>query len=153
MFKLKSILVPTDFSDFSLEALDTALELAAQFGADISMVYVVEDSGLRGPGAEYALSLESFREKLAHEADEQFKKILARYDGTKIATYIRYGDSPREIVEFAERMGADMIVIATHGRSGMARLFMGSTTEHVVRSARCPVLTVRRQRTPAAAAK
>jgi universal stress protein A len=139
------ILVPTDFSEPSEAALDYALALAATHGSRLHLLHVVDASFVTGPvsaeifvvetPAEQAALFDDAKAKLAHRA--------ARCTSGKITTEVITGTSARTIICYARARSIDLIVMGTHGRSGMAHLFMGSVAEKVVRDAPCPVLTVR----------
>ncbi len=142
------ILVPTDFSAPSNAAFATAKDLAARFGASLHLVHVLED-----PYAIAAYSADALgyvppgiKESWQHEAEKQLNALLTpaeRAHFMATTTVIFSGSAPREIVEYARNNYIDLIVMGTHGRAGMAHLLLGSVTERVVRSATCPVLTVR----------
>jgi len=141
------ILVPTDFSEPSDAALDYARALADKFGATLHLLHVIEPGYITG-----ALSNEVFigatpgdYEMLVTDAQAKFAhRVLpsdrARYRTT---TEVMTGPSADTIVDYAEVQHVDLIVMGTHGRTGLAHLLMGSVAEHVVRMAPCPVLTVR----------
>ena len=140
------ILVPTDFSEPSDAALECARVVAAKFGASLHLLHVVEAPFVTGLGSEMfiaespAVQAELFEEakaRLAHRA------ASAGNSGVKVSTEIIGGTSARSIVDYANHRGMNLIVMGTHGRSGMAHLLMGSVAEKVVRNAPCPVLTVR----------
>lgn len=145
MFKVTNILVPTDFSEYSLFALDEATHLAGQFGANIHLLHVVEDD-VAETFSDYPFGTQTVREHMTQRAHMKLGEIQHRYEKFAIFAHIRYGAAAREIVGCADAMGIDIIAIATHGRSGLARLFLGSVAEEVVRTAHCPVMTVREPR-------
>jgi nucleotide-binding universal stress UspA family protein len=141
------ILVPTDFSDPSDAALDYARALADKFGGSLHLLHVIEPVYARGafsnevyigaaPGA-YELLATDAQAKLA---DRVLPSDRTRYGTT---TEVITGLSAETIVEYAADHHIDLIVMGTHGRTGLAHLVMGSVAEHVVRRALCPVLTVR----------
>lgn len=143
----RRILVPLDFSGKSRQALAVALPLAQRYGGRILLIHVVEPVYTYAPfpsGSGAALPDphplgKKARETLGALADELVpRKLLAR-------TIVRAGQAWHEIVEAANETEADLIVIATHGFTGLKHTLLGSTTERVVRHARCPVLTVRRR--------
>ncbi|MGH7789194.1 MAG: universal stress protein [Candidatus Binatia bacterium] len=155
--KIKRILVPVDFSAPSQEALEYAAELAKPFSAELVALFVIEP--IYYAGTDYAaLSAGS----LAGLVDEQRRSARAELERLEKAwrkrrltlrTVTQTGTPYRVIVDSAKRLKADLIVMATHGRTGMSHLLMGSVSERVVRSAACPVLTLhagpRRRRAPA----
>jgi universal stress protein A len=142
--QLRSILVPTDFSRPSLKALHYAAALAAQFGAKLTLLNVVEPIGPTPDFAYNPVVLDN--ETVTANAKEQLQRLLAR-QGINVAlvekTLVRHGVPFNEISGAASRLKADLIVIATHGYTGLKHVFLGSTAERVVRHAPCPVLVVR----------
>jgi nucleotide-binding universal stress UspA family protein len=146
MSAIRCILVPTDFSEGSGAALAYAQTLAQAFGARIELVhawaappYIPAEAIVdAGQGAQ-ALSVLA-----AQHAQQQMQELLAQRGGLSGASVTtRAGDPTHVILELAEAKQADLIVMGTHGRSGLSHLLMGSVTEKVVRRATCPVLTVR----------
>lgn len=137
LFKLSKILVPVDFSDCSKKALDYAIPFARQFGATLHLLYVIEPYPAVPEMAPYdSEKIQDGRREL-----EALGKGVG--DVVPCRTLVRAGFAATEIAEAATDVGADLIIISTHGRKGLSRLFLGSTTERVVRSAPCPVLIVR----------
>jgi nucleotide-binding universal stress UspA family protein len=137
---LTNIVVPLDLSLESLRALDFAFPLGQRFGARLHLVHVFEGAHQFATVATSPL-LWSEAEAKRHLADEVELIFGARPRGEDC--HLRVGPAPREIVAAARELRADLIVIATHGRSGWRHLALGSTTEKVIRSANCPVLVVR----------
>jgi nucleotide-binding universal stress UspA family protein len=142
---LRRILVPLDFSGKSRQALDFAVPLAEQYGGKISLIHVVEPVYSYPPPGDAGVAVfpartaaEASRERLVELARELVPPdLLGR-------TLVRTGRAYLEIVAAADEMDADLIVIATHGYTGLQHALVGSTAERVVRHAHCPVLTVRR---------
>jgi nucleotide-binding universal stress UspA family protein len=135
---LKNILVPTDFEAAADAALRYGRTLAATFGADLHVLHVEDASLFQARFADPTALEAAGRHQLGERAatDQQH-----RYQTHAV---VRKFDSPTEaIVGYAREAAIDLIVMGTHGRSGAGRLLMGSVAEHVVRSAPCPVLTVR----------
>lgn len=141
---LKKILVPVDFSEPSEQALTYALRFATEFGAELTLLYVLEESGV-GAYAEVALNREESDEKLSTaKASLHALESLVKGSGpVKIRSRIRHGPAAHQIVEAAKEFDTDLIVIATHGYTGWKHFCIGSTTESVVRTAPCPVFVVR----------
>ena len=136
-FKLKRILVPLDFSACSQKALQYAVPLARQFDAELELLHVVEPYP---PIAELTpVTLETTED--GRQDLERVRKSIPGEVSTR--TSVRSGAPAGEIVDAANDLAVDLIVISTHGRTGLAHALMGSTTEKVVRHARCPVLVVR----------
>lgn len=142
--RLKKILVPVDFSAFATKAVRYAARFAEQFGASLVLVHVVEpvhypESVIIPPVMEEA---NRERLKLARAALAAFAKKQVPA-GLTTETVTRLGQPFAEITAAAKDSEADLIVIATHGHTGLKHLFLGSVAERVVRLAPCPVLTVR----------
>ena len=139
---IKTILYTTDFSKSSEVALDVARGLARGFGARLVALHVgIQPLGSAG-GAMMAPppQPEEFgREELA----ARLGKFVAGDAGVRTETEVVFGDSVTEILRAAERIGADLIVMGTHGRTGLHRAAMGSIAEQVLRRAACPVITAR----------
>ena len=145
---IKSILVPVDFSADSLSALEYAGEFATTFKAELLVLYVVEPIYYAAPTDMYTASAESalLIEEQRRVGTEQLARLGAdlKKKGLRFRTMVKGGSASRVIVETARASAADLIIMATHGRTGLAHMFMGSVAEKVVRSATCPVLTTRR---------
>jgi len=143
--QLKKLLVPIDFSDSSLKALKYAVAFAGRFDASICLVHVVEPASFlndlrNGP---LVISDREVANRLHHKLI-----MLARREIdplTPVHPLVCIGKPFNEIVRTAKAFKADLIVIATHGRTGLKRAFLGSTAERVVQHAHCPVLVVRQQ--------
>jgi nucleotide-binding universal stress UspA family protein len=143
------ILVPTDFSETADAALEYAKTLAGQLGASLHLLHVFSDPyavAANAPDGCAALP-PTLRERAREDARECLRKRLTPEEEARFAgTYaIVMGLTARQIVEFADENGMNLIVMGTHGRRGVAHLLLGSVAEHVVRTAACPVLTVRRE--------
>lgn len=147
MFTLKKILCPVDFSDLSLNALKFAVELASTFQAELHLLHVFEGYDAISLNPELAMSpMPEWLPKprlLCHEklAAMPSPDLAARCPA--IVRADREGPAIHEILEYAAHEKIDLIVLATHGRTGLKHLVMGSVAENVVRTAKCPVLTVR----------
>ena len=143
LLKIKSILVPIDFSDTSLKALRYAVRMAEQFGATITLLNVVEP--IATPDFTYhPLMLETDEIKAA--AQSRLERVAQQWQLPKALlerTVVRYGAPFAEITEAARTLKVDLIILTTHGYTGLKHVFLGSTAERVVRHAPCPVLTVR----------
>ena len=144
-FRLKKILVPTDFSASSAKALDYALAFAKQSQAEIILLHVVEPICYPMYGQELAVDLSGFQADLVKAGNQR----LAQFSHEKAAGHgplkflVREGGASWEIVEAAHAEDADLIIISTHGHTGLRHALLGSTAERVVQHAPCPVLTVR----------
>jgi nucleotide-binding universal stress UspA family protein len=156
---ISRILVPVDFSAYSERALEYAIGLASRFGASLHLLHVVEDPIATGVwGGETVLpDLTELREELVKGAERQlvtYREAAARA-GVSVSSTALVGLPAITIVDHAVSLGVDLIVMGTHGRTGMAHLVMGSVAERVLRHAPCPVLTVREaaRREPAGVAE
>lgn len=140
--KFKKILAPTDFSDFSLAGVRYAMALAKELPAKLSLVAVVEPPVTFG-GFEGVLIARSDTEivELEKRRLARLAKELSR-GAPSVSKFVRCGKPFREIVTLAREEEFDLVVLATHGRTGFKRALVGSTAEWVVRHAPCPVLTV-----------
>lgn len=146
MIQLKKILLPTDFSQNSRSAEKYACALAEQFGAELHVLYVLQDLTLvmPEPGAMFAIPAVNTAE-IQQSAEKALASIPdpAWCGGKKVVRATRNGSPYAEICGYATDTGIDLIVIGTHGRSGLSHVLLGSVAEKVVRKANCPVLTVR----------
>jgi universal stress protein A len=144
-FKLERILVPIDFSDCSQKALQYALPLAREHGAAIALVYVVPPPEGVSAYAAAAMDFDELEASLKTAAEKELQKLARHKMLSQVATtsVVRVGSPAREIVEAARKLPADLIVISTHGRTGLNHVLLGSVAEHVVQRAPCPVLVVR----------
>ena len=140
MFPAKKIVCPTDFSEGSFQALTQASELALLFGAEIYLIHIVD---LLPPMTEPGLPLP--QEELHEAAVARLREVAESLTtkGVRTQAFVGDGNAATEIVRMAQELGADLIVIATHGNTGWRHLAFGSVTEKVVRLATCPVLTTR----------
>jgi nucleotide-binding universal stress UspA family protein len=141
MLRLKSILCPIDFSEFSIKAYDYAQSLAAHYRVPLLLQHVL-----------YAIppfytdpAYEATCRKLRADALRKLQLFAKRRTRTKIRPecVVQEGAATDQILSFAEARGVRLIVMGTHGLRGLDRLMIGSVTEHVLRKARCPVLVVR----------
>lgn len=145
---LSRILVPIDFSGKSRQALEVAVPLAESYQGRVFLLHVVRPPPVSGwqiiPGGKHYLTMgmnniaEASRKKLEALAA---KKVSLAIWGRAL---VRQGHPYQEIISAARQLKADLIVISTHGYSGLKKVLIGSVTERVVRHAPCPVLTVRR---------
>ena len=140
MIDLKRILVPTDFSETSEAALRYGVELARRFGARLYLLHVPEHPG-EATETEYSVDLFETMQNAAHDRLPHLLSEAERHE-LRPECAMRLGTPWEEIVRHADEHDIDLIVMGTHGREGIARAFMGSVAEMVVRRATCPVLTV-----------
>ena len=146
MSPIKRLLVPTDFSPTSDIAFNYALDMAARAGASIHLLHVIDDASFATvyPDGVY-VELPGLQEKLIGEAHARLDAVAAvcAAAGVPATTQVVVGRPSASITEEANTRGSDLIVMGTHGRGGFAHLMLGSVAERVLRTAQCPVLTVR----------
>lgn len=145
MIQLNAILVPTDGSEYAHKAMIYALEFAKQFKSTVHVLMVADDRTLRLLEWEYVpvnllSDMESMIEKQTRESLEKF---VQEFPNFSLKMKVLKGDPVHEIVNYAKEQNIDMIIMGTHGRSGLNHMLVGSTTEKVMRHAPCPVLTVK----------
>ena len=154
MVEVKNILIPVDFSDFSIYALKYGAVLARQFEAKILLLHVISQEWLDEMKAVqyFGGAIDSPEELLAkkkHYVTERIVKIIKEeIDEVSLEEkLIVVGIPAEEIIRLAEEREIDLIIVGTHGRSGLSKVFMGSVAQRVVRRAPCSVLCVREKRT------
>lgn len=142
LFKLKRVLVPVDFSECSKKALLYAVPFAKQFGAEIVLVHVIQ---AYVPVPEMtAVDWELMAAQMRRSGEKELARLHESIaDNVRIKTVLRTGRPDFEIVKAADELDVDLILLSTHGRTGLGRVFLGSVAEQVTRHAHCPVLTVR----------
>jgi len=141
----RTILVATDFSDTAEQALDYAIALASKLGA---RVYLLNAIALPTFGVVPELGVgptSTMIDGIVSDNQQALDKLIAAKAPMKIHTLMRTGDPRDLIVDTAAEVGADLIVMGTHGRRGVTRALLGSVAEGVLRHATCPVLTIRKQ--------
>ena len=145
MENVDRILCPTDFSKPSYEAIRVASDLASQFSAELVLVHVLTPSNNLPPYALANINWSSFLKRIKEQAERSIEQVAHTKvpEDVHLRTKIVEGGAADEIVKTANDEHADMIVIATHGNTGIKHLVFGSVAEKVVRHASCPVLTVR----------
>jgi len=141
----KNILVPIDFSDFSKSALKYAVTFAQHYHSKLTLVYVMEPVIYPPDFSMGQITLPTVNFEIDQRAKEELEKLAATEIGTlvEVKTILRTGKPFVEIIETAKEEDADLIIISTHGHSGMEHILFGSTADKVVRKAPCPVLTLR----------
>lgn len=147
MLPVERILCPTDFSDPAADCVKTAGELAQHFGAELLLINVVPVVPTLPPDPNYVFKVPEYERYLHLDAEKHLaeiqEKLIAK--NVRVRTMVGHGAAAEEIVAIADREHADLIVISTHGSTGLERLMFGSVAEKVVRLATCPVLTVRKK--------
>jgi universal stress protein A len=142
MFQAHRILHPTDYSECSRYAFGIATDLARQNQAELLILHVYDSLGAENVTygeATSKLEPENYRERLA----EEVHRLVPAPAGVSVQYVLAEGDPAEEIERVAAQHACDLIVMGTHGRTGLDRLLMGSVAEQVVRRAPCPVLTTR----------
>ena len=139
--KIERVLFPTDFSERSAEALGYASSLAASFGAVLHVVYVDDLTDLIAKSAYVYPSFLAVADR--SEVKAQLRRIVPNIPGVAYLQHFIEGEPSAAICRLAESEHVDLIVMSSHGRSGLSRLLLGSVAESVLRHAPCPVLIVK----------
>lgn len=142
----KRIVCPIDFSDASRAAMEVAADLARRFGAELVLLHAYPIPGYTFPDGSVVAS-----PKMMQELAEQAERHLGEWrsdaerlaGGPRVGMEKAVGEPAAEILSYARESGVDLLVLGTHGRTGLEHALMGSVAERVVRKAHCPVLTVR----------
>jgi len=146
MIDLRRILVPTDFSKHSENALAYATAFAEKFDAELYLLHVVQDLALFVPEAVTAAPVAAPPvEQLSAAVREALDRVIDNHQLRRFTVHaeVREGSPFYEIVRFAKEQEIDLVIMGTHGRTGLIHVLLGSVAEKVVRKAPCPVLTVR----------
>ncbi|MFM8569937.1 MAG: universal stress protein [Candidatus Kapaibacterium sp.] len=141
-----SILLPMDFSPCSLQARSHAMDFAKTYASTVHVLYVVEPLELftGSDGIEQSVYFDVMQ-SLRRQAEERMRDVVddISAEGVPVVSAIREGRPSDVIADYAAEHGIALICLSTHGRSGLNHLVLGSTTEHVLRKATCPVFVVR----------
>lgn len=142
MITISKILVPTDFSDYSARALEYATVIAKSVNATIHLLHVVEPLAYMTEWG--AMDVESLTGRVQTAANEELDKLttMLRDRGFSVSSAVLTGHPEDEITQYAADHHIDVISMGTHGRRGIEHLLFGSTTERVLRTSPCPVLSV-----------
>jgi nucleotide-binding universal stress UspA family protein len=143
---VQKIVVPVDFSEPSRRAVRYAAGLAKQLGASVHIVRVLQEPTAISNAMEfYAGELARAREDIYGQSRSELQQLVAApgMDSLRFTTEVRFGDTAERIAQAVIDYGADLVVMATHGRSGIPHLLLGSIAEQLIRTARCPVLAIR----------
>jgi nucleotide-binding universal stress UspA family protein len=141
----RHLVVPTDFSDCAEEAWGLAQRVAQKLGSEIVLIHVFVEPPVYGDPPGVVAVVQVLVEVEKWVADELEKWAAeARKRGITARTVVRRGSPPREIVALASEEHADVVIMGTHGRGGVSRALLGSVADRVIRTAPCPVLTVRK---------
>ncbi|MEZ6053904.1 MAG: universal stress protein [Planctomycetaceae bacterium] len=152
MIELKRILLPTDFSRFSQSAVSFACGLVDKFHSELHVLHVAEDFRDLLPDFGMGVDLQPFREVWTQSHDKREVEVLAKLSdvldhswkqGKHTTIASRQGKPDLEIIQYAKEHEIDLIVMGTHGRTGLSHAMIGSVAERVVRMSPCPVMTIR----------
>jgi nucleotide-binding universal stress UspA family protein len=143
MIRIKKILTPTDFSDYSSVATEYARELALKFAAELHFLHVLEVHASSTPTFGGGLAISSLIKESKDKSDEALAELAGETGGTCVSVE---GQPFLEILRYATQNEIDLIVMGTHGRSGLDHVLLGSVAERIVRKSACPVLTIRHPR-------
>ena len=149
MFSPKNILVPTDFSVYSDNAIKKAIDIAKEYKSQLYLLHVVDEK-FQQCAADYCVDEATFQNVLKQSMDgankklrEQVKKITDDHAGVEITYDVVKGIAYEEIIREQEEKGIDLIVIASHGKTGILKNLMGGVADKVMKRVKCPVLLVR----------
>jgi universal stress protein A len=148
MFEPKKILVPTDFSGYSDNALKQAVDIAEKFNAKIVLLHVIDENFLQC-AADYCISneaVEQLKKEGTKTSEDKINKAINTLKGTTkvdISSVVKKGVPAEVILDEQLKSGIGLIVIASHGKTGILKHLIGSVTDKVVRTAKCPVMVIR----------
>lgn len=146
-FQINKLLVPIDFSPYSQESTDFAVSLAKEFDAEIDFLHVIEQDVHPSFYASGIESIFQIDKNLKDRVIKNMKEFIAEqiHPDLKVNFIVCEGKAHKQIVNISEEKASDLIIISSHGLSGIEHFLLGSTTEKVVRWANCPVLTVKKK--------
>ena len=141
---IRRIVVATDFSDLSGDAVETAVAFAHEYGATLDLVHVASEAAYAVPPPVDVVAVPFDLQGVLREASERLtaEQERVRKLGVTCESSVLVGRADTQIVEHADETHSDLIILATHGRSGLGHVLMGSVAEKVVQHAHCPVLTI-----------
>ena len=137
----KKILIAVDSSEFSMAAAKKGLALAHQLNAHAALLYVIDTTKTIG-NVDAGIMPEDAEMVLKKEAEQTIDQLAVMYNGNELLKFMPEGHPAEDIIKTAETYGADLIVVGTHGRTGLMHLLVGSVSEHVIRNSKVPVLVV-----------
>jgi nucleotide-binding universal stress UspA family protein len=145
MLPIRRILFPTDFSEYADHAWSYALTFAQEFGAEVHLLHVVAPPPRLAEAYAVNFDPEKMIKALAGEANASMDRMVeaAKSRGLIFHREVRVGVDFREIIDYVVKHDIDLVVMATHGRTGLAHALLGSVAEKVVRKSPCPVLTIK----------
>ena len=135
------ILIAVDSSEFSMRAAKKGIQLAHQIGAKVALLFVIDLSKAIG-NIDAGILPEQALLVLKKEAEQTLDDLAVMYNGEEILKFMPEGHPTKDILKTAEIWGADLLVIGTHGRTGLLHLLVGSTAEYIVRHSKIPVMVV-----------
>lgn len=138
----EKILIATDGSDKNKSAVEEAVKIARACGSTIYAVYVMDESLMKS-AIEVPISEDLYR-RIRDEGEKAINWVKEIAQGVNLETFILSGRPAHEITEFAEQKNVDLIVVGTQGKSGIERFLLGSVADEVIRTAVCPVLTIKK---------
>ena len=140
----KKILCPVDFSEFTKDVVAYAADISRQYGAELHVLHVIPNLTYFTPYESFLTpeNLVAMEKNIQDEVDRDFKKVLSAV-GIDVRKVVRTGVAFVEIIDYAKTEGIDLIVMGTHGRSGIEHILIGNVAEKVVRKSPCPVMTIR----------
>ncbi len=140
----KKILCPVDFSEFTKDVVGYAVDMAKQYRAELHMLHVIPNLTYFTPYESFLTpeNLVAIEKNIQEEVDRDFGKVLGKVD-IDVKKAVRTGVAFVEIIDYAKTEGMDLIVMGTHGRSGIEHILIGNVAEKVVRKSPCPVMTIR----------
>lgn len=143
--RIRRILVPVDFSENSRKSVVYAAAFAKQFGATVTFLHVIQVNYAYGELG--AIDFSALEREMRGGAQKELETLLGetRATGIGVESLIREGSPAKVIAEVAAELAIDLLIVSTHGYTGLKHVLMGSIAEHVVRYAPCPVLVVRQQ--------
>jgi nucleotide-binding universal stress UspA family protein len=143
--RVERIVVPVDFSEHARLAVSYAIHLADAYGAELHLFHVVDEVIYPDFYPPVLPSGGSITEELRDQSLERMRSLLSGFEAAeaKAAVHVRAGRAAPEIADFAERQAADLVVIASHGLTGISHVLLGSVTEQLIRRAPCPVFTIK----------
>lgn len=140
----KKILCPVDFSEFTKDVIAYAADISKQYGAELHVLHVIPNLTYFTPYESFLTpeNLVAIEKNIQDEVDRDFGKVLKNVD-IDVKKAVRTGVAFVEIIDYAKAEGIDLIVMGTHGRSGIEHILIGNVAEKVVRKSPCPVMTIR----------
>lgn len=135
------ILIAVDSSEYSMQAAKKGLELAHQVDAKVALLFVVDTSKAMG-NIDAGILPEQALIVLKKEAEQTLDELATMYNGKEILKFMPEGHPTKDIIKTAEIWEADLIVMGTHGRTGLLHLLVGSVSEHIIRHSKIPVMVV-----------